>query len=123
MAEYDKDFTNLVNGKFNAETFKLPTYSFKVEPDFKMPPVLEVLRFLENFDDQEYQDRITRFCVEGRLVKVLVDGVEVSPGATLADRDAPWDVIPDFKENPLALKTLYEICGAFVLKNSMPSLR
>ena len=121
MAEYNKDFADQVTAKFNSEGFKLPVYEV-VEPDFKMPPVLEVVRFLGNFDDPEAQDRIARYCIEGRLVKLRVNGVEASVGATFADRDAPWDILPDFKSNPLAIRSLYEITGAFVLKNSMPSL-
>lgn len=124
MAEYDSDFRDQVQDSLNDENFQLPSYSFALEPDgFKMPPVLEVLRFMRDLNDGDAQERNCRWCLMDRTVRLKVNGQQVGSGFTFSDMNAPWDIYPEIKANPLALKFLFELTGAFVLKNSMLSLK
>ena len=123
MAEYDKGYSDQILDELIAGEFKRPEYLFDIQPDFGRVPVLDVIRFVSDFNNRELQDKITRYCIKEKVVTLKVDGAQVGSGFQMTDMNAPWDLFPEFQEHPLALEVLFEICGARVLKNSKLSLK
>jgi hypothetical protein len=123
MAEYDSDFADQVLDQLIAGGFEREEYSFSIEPGLGTPPVLEVIRFVNDFANREKQEMIARFCIMNKTVKLLVNGEPFGSGFILTDINAPWDVFPEFKSHPLSLELLMDVCGAHTLKNSGLSLK
>jgi hypothetical protein len=119
--EYNKEFSDAVRTELNSQDFEVADFDFDVSEGFKTPPVLEVIRFMGSFDNEDAQEKNARWCIMGRTVKLKVDGEYFGSGFTFTDMNAPWDLYPEIKAYPLALKLLFELAGAFVAKNSMPS--
>jgi len=121
MAEYTREYSDNVSEELSSDDFSLPVFSFDVDPEFRMPPVLDVIRFINNFNDPDSQEKNARYCILGKTVRLKIDGEQVGTGFTFTDIDAPWDLFPEIVKNPLCLRLLFELAGAYVLKNSMPS--
>jgi len=118
MAEYNKAFADETLEDLIAGEFERPEYSFDVDPGFAKPPVLEIVRFVSDFNDKDKQEKIAKYCILGKTVKLLVNGKQFGSGFIINDLNAPWDLFPEFTEHPLALELLFDITAAHVLKNS-----
>ena len=118
MAEYNKGYADEALEDLIAGGFVRPEYSWDVDPGFAKPPVLEIIRFVSDFNDKDKQEKIAKYCILGKSVKLLVDGKQFGSGFIINDLNAPWDLFTEFVEHPLALELLFDITSAFVLKNS-----
>ena len=118
--EYNKDYWKSVLSEMGSLSEASGGYSIDVEPNFSMPPVREVVNFVSNPGDEDLQDRNARFCILGKVVKIMYDGSVVGTGMQFNGIDDPWDLWGSLRDHPLALITLRELAAAFVLKNSVP---
>lgn len=132
MAVYDREFVResmqSFTDMFKADAegnitldpeFEISTYSVVVADGFKVPPMLQIARFMDDTDDREKQDFITKYCIQGRLVKVLLDEVEIFSFQMNNITDA-WEAIQKFDEHPLAYKFIINAAVAFVIKKWSP---
>jgi hypothetical protein len=121
MSEYSKDYWQDAISSFRQLPEAMAEYSVSVEPSFKMPPVLDVVRFLQNPVDEDLQDMITKKCIAGTTLNVCYDGKPVGTGITVPnDSSFSWGLFTELTQHPLAMIMLRESAGAFVIKNSMP---
>lgn len=127
--EYVKDVEDIFK-KLNPEKGKdsslLAPFSVKVgmgegNEEFNVPPVIEIVRAIGEGDiSLSTAERLARFCILNKQVTITYDGVTVGTTFILNGMDDMWDTVPTFKECPLALSYLFEMCTAFVLKKSLP---
>ena len=101
-------------------------YSIEVEDGFNLPAVLDIIRYIENPIALDMRETITRKCIVGKNITLyLKDGEEEKKlgSVIINDTKTPYDVFPVFKQHPMAVMLLMELCGAFVLKKSNPLLK
>ena len=87
-----------------------------------LPPVLDIIRFIENPGDLKMRETITRRCILGKRVQIFLNGKPVDNGFISNNMNDPFDTFESLRKNPLALMMLMELAGVFVLKKSNPLL-
>jgi len=125
-------------------------YSFDIRDDkggdsLASPPVMEIVRFSKDIDNDDYRELMTRYCLVKRSVFIKCSRKK-KVVTKVADRDVIKDVItyetlepvdvgsiqiPDiniiwdsydiFIDHPLALKFLIDHCVGEILKKLFPS--
>ena len=119
MSTYNSEYWSEIVSDLVQSEFKRPNYSIEID-SFNTPPVLEVVRFIQDAMNEERQDQIARHCIKGKDVKIMLEGEQVGSFA-LNDLNAPWDIFPVLADNPLALILILETCAGYILKKSMGS--
>lgn len=95
-------------------------FSVDIDGGFSEIPVLEKLRALDSSDDWDTQSKIAKYSLRGKKVVVLYDGKPVGGPFTVNSLVDAWDSFDVFKIMPLALKFVFGICMADMLKKSNP---
>jgi hypothetical protein len=98
---------------------------YQWEVDFKFPPVLEIVRSMdEAVSNQgtisiETKDRLLHLAIIGRPAKLSYDGVELGSFVSNSKEDV-WDNFPVLADNPSALRLLMDLALSFVMSKWMP---
>jgi hypothetical protein len=74
---------------------------------------------MDDTGDREAQDLLAKYCIQGRLVKVSLDEVEIFSFQMNNIADA-WEGIQKFEEHPLAYQFIVNAAVAFVIKKCSP---
>jgi len=130
MPKYTRSFVDQV-GVEAAEYAKpdqreTSTSAFEVDaPEgFADVPVLEVCRIINESDEDmpmrfEDKERLMRFSILGKPIKMSYAGKAL--GTVLMNKlTDSLDAYTVFKDNPMALSFLMNVCVAYVLKRSLP---
>lgn len=99
----------LTEGK---EGFK--QFSIDIEDFAKVPPY-EICKCMDSGLPFDAQERLTRFCILGKPVKIYLDD-ELIETIILNKLDDRWEIFRVFDDYPLALQTLIDICVAHITK-------
>jgi hypothetical protein len=93
-------------------------FSIDIE-EFAEPPVIEICRCMDSGLPFDAQERLTKYCILGKPVKIYLDDklLETLIVNKLDDR---WDVFKVFVEYPMALQRLIDICVSHITKKYMP---
>jgi hypothetical protein len=97
---------------------KYKQISFEIDGGFASPPVLEICRCMDAQLPFEAQELLTRYCVMGKAVTVLLDDEPIET-FIMNDLTTKWDVFSVFEKYPMALQILIEVCVAHVSKKYM----
>jgi hypothetical protein len=116
MVEMDKVIKDLGNAK---------TLSLDIQGGFSEIPPLEIVRALRAglFVDVDTLDRLTRYALMNKVCVVKADGVQLSEGFIVNALDTPWDTYPIFREYPVVLEFIFNLCQSYIVKKSTPPLK
>jgi hypothetical protein len=110
--------------------------------DLAEPPVKVLIDFAQDFTNPELQELVTKYSIQNRTVKIfcatqkkIVTKNEKDEDVVTYEENEPfeigsiainslninWDIYQPFKQHPLALKGLMDICMAHHLGNLLPS--
>ena len=110
--------------------------------DIAEPPVKVQIDFVTDFTNDDLREEITRYCLMNRVVKIfcakkkkviskdkddkdIITYEELEPievGSIVINQlNISWDMLPVFKQHPLSLKGLIDICTSQILGNLLPS--
>lgn len=94
-------------------------FSIDAPEGFATVPPIEECRLFDNLDDFAFQERLTRFAIQGKRISVLLDGKDEGSFVMSSTTDR-WDVFPVFVKHPRALLFLIETVTAYLIKKSLP---
>jgi len=124
--QFGMDFLNIIRARME----KIPVdwikdYKVDVEPDFTLPPLLDIVRYLTEWGNNggtfsaETKDKIVRVGIMQKPVTVYYKGEKVETFVM----NSPSDLFDNFevlKKHPPALMVLQQTACARMLEKSLP---
>ena len=107
----DLDIANTHSGKFSFIVLNAD----QSQGEISMPPILEILRAMDDPYGLETSERITKYCLMNKIVVMKYDGTEIGK-FVINDIDNSWDSFDVFKAYPLALQFIMNTCAGLVVK-------
>ena len=120
--KYSESVMSSIASAFDANVIR-SSFSIDIEGGFNEPPILLQTRFVGAPDDLDMQEKIAKYCIKGKMVKILLDGELVGSPFQINGIDDSWDAIEVLKKNPLAFSLLLNNAASYVLKKYLPPSR
>lgn len=117
--KYSEDVLSKISAAFESNVVR-SSFSIDIEGGFNEPPILLQTRFIGAPDDLDLQEKIAKYCIKGRIVKILLDGEIVGTPFQINSVDDSWDAIEVLKKNPLAFSLLLNNAASYILKKYLP---
>jgi hypothetical protein len=129
MPKYNSKYLDAVRAKdATVDPDCFARYEIDVDPDWGEPPLLEVARVLTEIPKNggwdlpvELQDKILRYSVVGRMVKISYDG-RLLGAFQMNDLREPFENHPVLKNNPGVLPLLMKLALYRLREKSMPPM-
>jgi hypothetical protein len=123
---FSREYVDAINEKavdYVLENDKYKGYSIEFPDGLADPPIIEVVRLLEEAQSFELKEKLTRYCILKKPVKIKLGDEYVEGGFTMNTLDVAWDSFPLLTKHALALQLLIQVCTSHLLEKSMPSTK
>ena len=133
--KFNKDYVTKVGEEVRAATLdpndpkskgkksRYGDYEIDAPDGFAEVPVQELCRAMDASTENgmQFEDKVlmTRYLTLGKRIVVSYDGKEIG-SAQMTGMLNMFDAFPVWKDNPLALRMLMNVCEAYLLKKSLP---